>query len=495
MSSTSKLNEVVEQLEKDVNLNRIKKVMLCACRGQWENHQDRLTNIPTLNLVQELYWKTQTLENLYNILDRILSKLNKKSQYTLIINTIINQVGQLYLEEQDNQSLDSVPQNPSESTLTQNSEFSEARSSNLPLNSISPLPNLYDVRWRIMQYSNPLRVKILLFSTLEKEFDFSHQEWSQLKLHSLDDLLRQLLRDFPKISDLKSHLAKMAKYLDNPDENDQIISILIEALNPVYKKLIEEKTNTTEEKLDVNTCYINDQKENQISRVEDSKLEPINLHTQSSLTSATFLTETNLITTDLNTEGRENLNHKLESQVQTILNHSIRKTVYPINQTWDELQNLLDLCLKNKTSEERFELKKQTMQTLINTLEIKVNELKTDLNNLETTEIKLSQNQERSQPKMMELARQGNSNAIATLINQSLKPRGIHTQVKSQGGCLHIVVAAENPPDSETTAAFIYQKLIFLKIQSIHRLKIYGRKTGDKSFAWTQEYTYNSLKG
>ncbi|MFZ1026837.1 MAG: hypothetical protein WAN66_11515 [Limnoraphis robusta] len=503
MSSPSKLNEVVEHLEKDVNLNRIKKVMLCACRGQWENNQDLLIKISTRNLVQELYWKTQTLENLYNILDRILSKINKKSQYTLIIHTIINQVGQLYLEDQLNPSHFQADQNLSESTLTQNSQAVETTQPNQKLNSLSSIPNLFDVRWRIMQYTNPLRVKLLLFSTLEREFNFSTQEWSQLKLHSLDDLLRHLLQNFPMISGLRSHLLKMADYLENPDENAQAVSVLLDALKPIYAINTEKSSNTLEEKLEVNTCYVNDKIEEDFLSIEEKTSENVNSFllnqepklAENPLTSETLLTPDHSMSTRLRTEELENLNNQLESQVQIILNHSIRKTIYPINQTWDELQNLLDLCLKNQTSEERFQFKKQALQKLIDTIEIKVYELKKDLNELETSEIKLAQTIDPSQQKMMELARQGNPKAIASLINQSLQTRGIHTQVKSQAGCLHIVVAAEEIPSPEPTASFVHKKLIFLKITSIHHIKIYGRKIGQKSVAWTQQYAYNSLKG
>jgi hypothetical protein len=312
----------------------------------------------------------------------------------------------------------------------------------------------------------------------------------------LDDLLRQLLQNFPIISGLRSHLLKMADYLENPDENTQAVSVLLDALKPIYAINTEKSSNTLEERLEVNTCYVND-------KIEEKKSENVNSFilnqepklAENPLTSETLITPDHSISTRLKTEELENLNNQLESQVQIILNHSIRKTIYPINQTWDELQNLLDLCLKNQTSEERFQFKKQALQKLIDTIEIKVYELKKDLNELETSEIKLAQTIDPSQQKMMELARQGNPKAIASLINQSLQTRGIHTQVKSQAGCLHIVVAAEEIPSPEPTASFVHKKLIFLKITSIHHIKIYGRKTGQKSVAWTQEYAYNSLKG
>ncbi|WP_413167337.1 hypothetical protein ACL6C3_11670 [Capilliphycus salinus ALCB114379] len=506
MSNTSKLDEIVEKLEKDVNLIRIKKVMICACRGKWENNQNNLNNFAIKDLVQELYWKTQTPNNLYNILDRILSKINKKSEYTLIMNTIIHQIGPLYLENQSESLNQDVTENLSNFTQSDPSQPLEETASYPNINSVSNVPDLFDIRWRILQYTNPLRVKLLLFSTLEREFTFNNQDWSQLKLHTLDDLLRQLLRNFPSFSGLKSNLTKMANYLEHPDENLQAVTIILESLKAIYAKKSETNSSNLSVNINQNTNAINSETVNQISKNSHPKPPSSNrTHLNSSFNSPKTLsnpadsflneklsqTQSNLISTNLKTEELANLNSQLESQVNQIVNKSIKKTIYPINQTWDELQNLLDLCFKNLPPSERWELKKFALQELLNVIRSKVNELQDSLNQLETTELQSWSTVDLSQQKTMDLARQGNAKAIASLINQSLKSRGIHTQVKSQNGCLHVVLTAEPIPDSESTASFIHNKLIFLKIQSIQTIKIYGRKTGTKSIAWTQEYNYN----
>ena len=506
MSNTSKLDEIITSLEKDVNLNRIKKVMICACRGKWENNQKCLNDFVIKDLVQELYWKTQTSNNLANILERILSKINKKSEYTLIVEKILELMGELYVENQlQPPKLQGSQTRISNSPPSSGSSGSERTAPYSELNSLSTLPNLFEIRWRIMQYTNPLRVKILLFSTLEREFDFNTQDWSQLKLHSLDDLLRQLIHNFSSLAGLENHLIKMANYLENPDENIKTVELVLEALQPIYTK----KPEKTTQKLPKNFNQENELSENKTTskRLKNSNLIPAdransqlnsplnssseNTNLDSFISEKLSLTQSNLISTQLKTEELVNLNNQLESQITRIVNKSIKKTIYPINQTWDELQNLLDLCFKNLPPKERSDLKKHALQELLNVISLKVNELQASLDQLDTHEQQFEQTLDLSQQKMMELARQGNPKAIATLINQSLKPRGINTQVKSQNRCLHIVITAEPIPESETTASFIHKKLIFLKIKSIQTIKIYGRKTGTKSIAWTQEYTYN----
>lgn len=470
--------------------------MVCACRGKWENHQKSLNNFAIQDLVQELYWKTQTLDNLANILDRILSKINKKSEYTLVVNTILEQVGKLYIEDKIEPPHFQSSENVSDFPQSSPSQVPEETDPQPEFNSLPTPPNLFDIRWRIMQYTNPLRVKVLLFSTLEREFNFNDQDWSQLKLHSIDDLLGQLLRNFPSFAGLKTNLLKMANYLENPDENIQAVEVVIKSLQPIYTKNQEKSLNYSSDNINFESNSINKKAGYKLSN-NSSLISETNISNRSGLNPDSVfnekiaLTQSKLISTNLKTEELTNLNNQLESQINRIVNKSIKKTIYPINQTWDELQNLLDFCFKNLQTEERLELKRQALQELFNALQLKLNELQESLNKLETTESHSGQNTNISQQKMMDIAREGNPKAIASLINQSLKHRGIHTQVKSKNGCLHVVLTAEEIPDSETTASFIHKKLIFLKIQSIQTLKIYGRKTGAKSIAWTQEYTYN----
>ena len=507
MSNLSKLDEVVEILERDVNLIRIKKVMICACQGKWENNPNTLKNFAVKDLVKELYWRTQSPENLYKILDRILSKINKKSDYTLIVNTILHQVGRLYVEKQsEGLNGQGVKDEP---LFRQPPRFPAVEETELPpeFNAISSPTNLFDIRWRIMQYTNPLRVKLLLFSTLEREFNFADGDWSQIKLQTLDDLLRQLLQTFPSFSDLKANLTKMANYLDNPDENLQAVTVISETLKEIYGQPGEQKSgapleafNRRADSVHPETVGQASHQSNLISTEQTAVYSPLNPQSNSSentsvidtfLNEKLSLTQSSLVSTNLQTEELENPNNQLESQVNQLINKHIKSAIYPLEETWDKLQNLLDFSCQNLTAEDCFDLKKQALQKFLNVIGFKVNELQQSLNNLETTQLQSWQSVDFSQQKIMELARKGNPKAIANLINQSLESRGIHTQVKSQNGCLHVVLTAEPIPDSKTTASFIHHKLIFLKIQSIQTVKIYGRQKGKKSIAWTQEYTYN----
>ncbi|UBF24583.1 hypothetical protein K9N68_23270 [Kovacikia minuta CCNUW1] len=51
-----------------------------------------------------------------------------------------------------------------------------------------------------------------------------------------------------------------------------------------------------------------------------------------------------------------------------------------------------------------------------------------------------------SQPNLLQLAREGDTNAISSLLNRSLKPKGISTKAALNNGCLQIKLEADQLP-------------------------------------------------
>ncbi|UWU46303.1 hypothetical protein [Limnospira platensis] len=108
MPAKSILDDVVQNLDTSDEVFRIKKIMICATHGKWESDSAVIENTPMRDLVQSLYWSTQSLERLNSILNKILSKINKKTEYTVIVNLVLSQVGRLYLEGDQESSTEMV---------------------------------------------------------------------------------------------------------------------------------------------------------------------------------------------------------------------------------------------------------------------------------------------------------------------------------------------------------------------------------------------------
>jgi hypothetical protein len=52
-----------------------------------------------------------------------------------------------------------------------------------------------------------------------------------------------------------------------------------------------------------------------------------------------------------------------------------------------------------------------------------------------------------TQPNLLELAKQGNAKAIATLINRQLQPKGITAKAAFKDGCLQIMLESAHISD------------------------------------------------
>ncbi|OLP15793.1 hypothetical protein BST81_24580 [Leptolyngbya sp. 'hensonii'] len=79
----------------------------------------------------------------------------------------------------------------------------------------------------------------------------------------------------------------------------------------------------------------------------------------------------------------------------------------------------------------------------------------------------------------LEMARQGNPQAIATLISQRLQPRGITTKALLKDSCLQILLESKDIPDPQIVA-FIQKGIASLNLRSVTRLRVYGRQIGQQ---------------
>lgn len=97
-----------------------------------------------------------------------------------------------------------------------------------------------------------------------------------------------------------------------------------------------------------------------------------------------------------------------------------------------------------------------------------------------------------TQPSISELAKQGNPNAIASLITRSLSPQGITAKASLKGNCLRVMLESLQVPDQEKTVQFIHKNLTKLKIKSIKTVKIYGKQVEQDFPAWSNDFDLES---
>jgi hypothetical protein len=92
-----------------------------------------------------------------------------------------------------------------------------------------------------------------------------------------------------------------------------------------------------------------------------------------------------------------------------------------------------------------------------------------------------------TQLSVMELAKQGDPQAIATLINRSLESKGIHAQAALEGECLKISLQASQIPNQKAVITIIQRGMLILQVEQIKRVKILTYRSDNNYLAWQYE--------
>ncbi|MER3432632.1 MAG: hypothetical protein C4288_04185 [Leptolyngbya sp. ERB_1_1] len=84
------------KLDQDVNVCRIKKLLIYICRQYWEADSSVIEQVSTSELIDELMQRYTTLEELRSGLSKSVRTLNKPIEYSLVSEVILRQVEPLY---------------------------------------------------------------------------------------------------------------------------------------------------------------------------------------------------------------------------------------------------------------------------------------------------------------------------------------------------------------------------------------------------------------
>jgi hypothetical protein len=267
------LERITNFLESHQEADRIKKLVFAATKNKWENQTNIINSHGFKNLIWDLRQGNPTKSQLKNSLHRIAENINKKNLYLAIGDLIIAQMDSLYVaidltnsikyEEQleeapvyDTQIIHvNTTLNSSQNSSKSSSRSHEFETSIIDLNepqvvtelhfvqpvtpSIAPsMPQSrdydpFELRADIMQYTNPLRAKILLYSILFHPWDRSGQDWSTLRSYTLEDLLEQLIQSGHSLKDIETRLHRAAKSLADVDSSLQTAGTIVQALQRV----------------------------------------------------------------------------------------------------------------------------------------------------------------------------------------------------------------------------------------------------------------------
>lgn len=232
---------IAQSLTQNVSGDRIKKLLLLACRSTWVTDPTQLAQVNVTDLIRDLHGLAPNLVTLQTLLEGLVNTLNKSSEYTIVSQEISNAFQPLY---------------PKVMTEIGNGAIAEEvpvqiLSSDLAPSQALDLANLFDLRLEIMRYTNPYRAKIVLFSLLHQPFTNSAEPESMVRSYALDDLLRAMLQVY-KWSDVEVQLLDAAKNLEDSEECVQVARVILGAVKPLYARMLS--TSATQSVEDATTA-------------------------------------------------------------------------------------------------------------------------------------------------------------------------------------------------------------------------------------------------
>ncbi len=263
------LQDLARELERDPEIVRIKKLLLLACTGHWEGDNQKIALLDTGRLLQRLQSLSPTMNHLTTRLNRAAAHLNKPQVYGVIASRISQRLGNLCHDPDGEATLTSTePRLPVESgdertvlSFQGPSQSAEpaivARDPSQDPMTNRPVVNLaaYDwfaVRFELLRATNPLRVKILSFFTLDPQTSFNAYTWASIKSELLDRLLYRLCEACPTLDDLEERLQSTVNRFPEVEEYAQAAESMIRVLDraiysadPEPKPLAQESFGAT----------------------------------------------------------------------------------------------------------------------------------------------------------------------------------------------------------------------------------------------------------
>jgi hypothetical protein len=228
---------IAESLAQNASGDRIKKLLLLACKNTWITDGVQLAEFNLVDLIQELHGLTPSLMTLQAVLESLVNTLSKRAEYTLAAHEICSAFQPLYTEAvteiRTEVMTEIVAVNPVAVNPVAVNPVAEPQP---PSHTVSDLADLFNLRLEIMRYGNPYRVKIVLFSLLCQPFESQAEQEYQLKSYTLDDLLRSMIQAY-KLPELEIRLLNTARELEDSEESLQAARAILGSVKPFYAHL------------------------------------------------------------------------------------------------------------------------------------------------------------------------------------------------------------------------------------------------------------------
>jgi hypothetical protein len=93
-----------------------------------------------------------------------------------------------------------------------------------------------------------------------------------------------------------------------------------------------------------------------------------------------------------------------------------------------------------------------------------------------------------TQANLLQLAQQGDAQAIASLMNRHLQSKGITAKAILEDGCLQVMLESAQVPNQKALVAFVHRGIVGLGAASIEKVQVYWQQIGEDLPSWSKEF-------
>jgi serine/threonine protein kinase len=228
---------VAYDIDTDAQQMRLKKLLLYTCQDVWESDLRQLNGIHWADLLKELVTFMPTFPQLVSLVQAAVQRVSKPREYAVIGGILLSKLERLYSDSDHmNSEAISLPVLP----ISQpSSAITNLNSQKISKVSFDPqiANDLFDLRLELMRFTNAMRTKILLFSSLYYPFNPDHDNWQDLRNHDLDGLLRQLFYAHHTFSNVEKSLWQTSRSLSEASTYEQSANYILQVIKPLYDQL------------------------------------------------------------------------------------------------------------------------------------------------------------------------------------------------------------------------------------------------------------------
>ncbi len=347
MINTNKLEEIVEEIEKNPNRIRIKKLLFCARNNFWKNDISELEKLKTQQLILDLYAKISETDKLNSRLIEVVRRINKKTLYFSLANQIINILKPIYTSE--NYFLDSVH------------DYLKVNHQKIKYQNLFNLHFLVDLKFTVSRKTSLSQAKVLIYSALYYKFNYTVQDWNVLNQQEFDDLVRLFVHDCETLEEIEFRLKGAANYLDRTQNNIEVAHIVVKAIRRFYnhvrqqegKNIISKESSGPPIKLSISNDRFDEER-----TIEEnpSTLNSLNFELDSpQKTQVDRLSST--------------LPSNLEKDVKGISQTKVNGLMVQVEATLQEIESYLEKNFPDSTSDEYFALKYRILRGFIHDIQ------------------------------------------------------------------------------------------------------------------------------